>query len=416
MIPSDTLYEIGLLVFGVLFLLAAWLPKELGTRPLSPPIVYVGLGLIVFSLPIGLPDPSPLAHGEIAERLSELVVINALFIGGLKLDRPMGWRSWGSTWRLLAVTMPLSIAAMALLGWWAVGLVPASALLLGAALAPTDPVLAEEVQVKALREAREDEVRFSLTSEAGLNDGLAFPFTNLAIAVALFGLAPEGWLGDWLRDDVVFKILVGTAFGVAGGICAHWFLFRLPFHHRLSRRRTGFVALGITLLIYGLTEVAGGYGFLSAFITPLMLRRLEPDSDYHDELHDYAEETEQMLRVTVLFLFGGSLAHGLLAALTWQAAFAGLGFLLIVRPLLGYAALAGSGIPKSERWAIAGFGIRGIGSFYYLAYGLNHAPFEQAELLWASVGFIVLTSILLHGISGSPAMRYIDRNWRRMEH
>jgi NhaP-type Na+/H+ or K+/H+ antiporter len=172
------LLDLTYAVFGVGALLAALLPRLLADRPLSMPMVFLGLGAALFALPLGLPDPDPLAHPGVAERLTEVGVIIALMGAGLKLDRGLGWRAWSSTWRLLAIAMPLTIAGTALLGWWWVGLAPAAAVLLGAALAPTDPVLASDVQVgePSAEENAEDEVRFALTSEAGLNDALAFPF------------------------------------------------------------------------------------------------------------------------------------------------------------------------------------------------------------------------------------------------
>nr|BFE69514.1 hypothetical protein GCM10020092_028150 [Actinoplanes digitatis] len=178
---SDLLFAL----FGVAALLAGILPRVLERRPLSMPIAFLALGMLVFALPIGLPEIDPIARPELTQHLTEVCVIVALMGAGLKIDRPLAGRRWSSTWRLLAVAMPVTIAAMALLGWWWAGLVPASALLLGAALAPTDPVLAAEVQVgePTDEEDSEDEVRFALTSEAGLNDGLALPFVYAAIAV-----------------------------------------------------------------------------------------------------------------------------------------------------------------------------------------------------------------------------------------
>ena len=245
------------ILFGILFLAAGWLPRQLERLPLSPAIVYVGLGMVLFSL-FDLPDLDPLIWDVWAERLSELIVIIGLMITGLKLDRRVGLRSWSTTWRLLAFTMPLTIAGVAILGWWAVGLAPASALLLGAVMAPTDSVLAEDVQVGEPHKGREDEVRFGLTSESGLNDGLAFPFTNLAIAVAAVGLAPEGWLVDWLLVDVLYRIGMGVAVGVAAGYGLTYLLFHLPPDRAFAHKRTGFLALAITLLVYGVTESLGG--------------------------------------------------------------------------------------------------------------------------------------------------------------
>ncbi|TVR55638.1 MAG: sodium:proton antiporter [Gemmatimonadales bacterium] len=406
--------DLFFILFGILFLAAGWLPRQLGRLPLSPAMVYVGLGILLFTL-FDLPNPDPLVWDIAAERLSELIVIIALMITGLKLDRRVGLRRWGTTWRLLVITMPLTIAGVALLGWWAVGLAPASALLLGAVMAPTDPVLAEDVQVGEPHKGREDEVRFGLTSESGLNDGLAFPFTNLAIAVAVVGLAPEGWLGDWLLVDVLYRVGMGVVVGLAAGYGLTYLLFHLPRDRAFAHKRTGFVALAITLLVYGVTEVLGGYGFIAVFVTPVLMRHLEWAEKYHEELHDFVEETEQLLRVMVLFLFGGAIAGGLLAPLTLNAVLAGLAFLFLVRPLFGMLAFPFSGVPYQERLALSFFGIRGIGSFYYLAYALNRESFEGAEMLWALVGFVVLVSIVVHGLAGSPVMGWFERHWRELE-
>lgn len=174
---------------GLAALGGALLPRLIGHLPASPPMVFLALGFLVFSLPLGLGAVDPIARSEATEYLTEVGVIVALMGAGLKLDRPLGWCSWQPTIRLLAITMPLTIALTALAGWWAVGLAPATAVLLGAVLAPTDPVLAADVQVgpPGGDPQEEDDLRFALTSEAGLNDALAFPFTNAAMAMALVG-------------------------------------------------------------------------------------------------------------------------------------------------------------------------------------------------------------------------------------
>src|ERR1700712_5345710 len=178
--------------------LAAILPRVVAHRAFSTPIVFLGLGVVVHLLPLGLVNPDPRVHPNVARHLAEVTVIIALMGAGLRLDRPFGRVRWSSTWRLLIVTMPLSIIATALLGWWALGLGPAAAGLLGAVLAPTDPVLASDVQVgePSEDEESEDEVSFALTSEAGLNDGLAFPFTYIPIAMAAKGASAGNWIGE----------------------------------------------------------------------------------------------------------------------------------------------------------------------------------------------------------------------------
>ncbi len=281
--------------------------------------------------------------------------------------------------------------------------------MLGAVLAPTDPVLASDVQVGPPREGEEDEIRFAITSEAGLNDGLAFPFTNLAVAVALVGLAPQNWLGEWLLVDVLYKVGVGTLAGLGMGYLLTHLVFRFPSETKLAKVGDGFVAVAVTLLVYGVTELVHGYGFLAVFVAAATLRHHERSHDYHERLHDFSEQIERLLMVTILVLFGGAIAGGLLSSLTWTGATLGLAFIFLIRPLAGIIGLAGFKSPLSERLAISFFGIRGLGSFYYLAYAINHADFSQTDVLWAVTGFIVTVSILLHGVSSLPVMQYLDR-------
>ena len=399
-------YEFSLVVTGVAVLGVVVLPRVLHDRPLSLPIIYVAFGALVFWLPLDLPAPDPIAYGMLTERLTELGVIVALMGAGLKIDRPVGLLRWQTTWRLLAVTMTLTIAATALLGRWAVGFAIPTAVLFGAVVAPTDPVLAADVQVGGPQEGESDEIRFGLTSEAGLNDGLAFPFTYLGIWMATAGVAPENWLVDWLLVDVAYKIVAGVAVGIVIGRALARFTFRFPATTRLATAMAGAEALGATLVSYGVTELVGGYGFIAVFVTALTIRDYERQHNYHDELHEFAEITERLLLVVLLVLFGGAIATGLFAPLTWQAVLVAVAVVLFVRPAAGLIGLVGY---SPRRGALAFFGIRGIGSFYYLAYAVNSASFPGADLLWATVGVVVLTSVLVHGVTASPVMRDLDR-------
>jgi NhaP-type Na+/H+ or K+/H+ antiporter len=406
------LIDLGYAFLGIAALLAGLLPRLLADRPLSMPIVFLGLGVAVFALPIGLPDPDPLRYPDLAERLTEIGVIVALMGAGLKLDRPIGWRAWSTTWRLLAIAMPLTIAGTALLGWWWVGLAPAAAVLLGSALAPTDPVLASDVQVgePGGHEEGEDEVRFALTSEAGLNDALAFPFVYAAIAMATMGTDPSRWIGHWLTVDVVYKIGVGIAVGVLVGRLLGRLFFRARSRTlRLASHAEGFIALAATFLAYGAAEVAGGYGFLAVFVCGLSIRASERGHEYHQVLHDFVEQVERLLTVLLLVLFGGALVGGLLSPLTWEAAALGLAVVLVVRPLVAWLALwRAPGTPR-ERIAIAVFGIRGIGTFYYLAYAVATAGFPDMRRVWAVAAFVVVVSVVVHGIAATPIMARLDR-------
>ncbi|MFL5183903.1 MAG: cation:proton antiporter [Microvirga sp.] len=401
-------YVVVLAGFGVVVLLTAWLPMILKELPLSLPIFCVALGALIFAFP-DLPGiiPHPSEELAIVEHLSEFVVIISLMGAGLKIDRPFGWRRWRLTWRLLGISMPLTILGLAWLGQNLLGLSLAAAVLLAAALAPTDPVLASDVQVGPPGDEEEDEVRFTLTSEAGLNDGLAFPFVLLAIAFAQEGGLTS--LAEWFAYAVVWKIAAGVGMGYLVGRALGWLTFHLPNRAKLSRTGAGFVALGITCVAYGLTEMVKGYGFLAVFVAALALRATEPEHDYHQKLHDFAEELERLMMMVLLVLLGGAMTGGnLLAALTWQAVAFGLLALFVVRPLAGWIGLIGTDPPPGEKAAISFFGIRGIGSIYYLAYALQHAKFDTGHLLWSTAGFIILVSIVLHGITVTPTMRRLD--------
>jgi NhaP-type Na+/H+ or K+/H+ antiporter len=400
-------YHLLIAAVGAALLGATAAPVLLAGRALSFPIVYVVLGAAVFWLPFGLPAADPIAHGLFVERISELAVIVALMGAGLKIDRPFAWAAWRPTWRLLGVAMPLTIVATGVLGWMVVGLAPAAAMLLGAVVAPTDPVLASDVQVGPPGEEEEDNVRFALTSEAGLNDGLAFPFTNAAIAAA--GAAGVGdWVGWWFLDDVVVKLAVGLVVGYAAGRALGWLVFHIPTQRKLAESAEGFVALAATLLTYGVTELAHGYGFLAVFVAGCVLRRQERDHTYHELLHSSAENIERLLSAILLVLLGGAVVDGVLSGLGWRGAIVGLVIVLVVRPLAALASLRRMGAPLGEQAAVAFFGVRGIGSLYYLAYALERAQFADGGTLWAVVAFVVLVSVVLHGVTASPVMRRLD--------
>jgi NhaP-type Na+/H+ or K+/H+ antiporter len=404
-------YILVLTGFGALVLLTAWLPMLLKELPLSLPIVCVGIGALIFALPGAGFAPHPQDNITLTERMTELVVIIALMGAGLRLDRPLAWATSGLTWRLLGFAMPLTIAALALLGYSLLGLSAAAAILLAASLAPTDPVLAGDVQVGPPRQGMEDEVRFTLTSEAGLNDGLAFPFVNLALALAL---ATDGtWWRDWLLIDVLWKVTAGLAVGWIVGRFLGWLIFRLPNRAKLSRTGDGFVALGITCFAYGLTEMAHGYGFLAVFVAALGIRAAERNHSYHEKLHDFIEQLERLLMMMLLVVFGGALVAGdLIRALSIEATLFALAAIFVIRPVSAWVSLLGCKEAPEERAAISFFGIRGLGSAYYLAYGLNHGKFENPDLLWSTMSLIVLISILLHGTTVTPVMSWLDRRSR----
>ncbi|CAL9594002.1 K(+)_H(+) antiporter NhaP2 [Streptomyces sp. enrichment culture] len=396
-------------------LLAAVLPRVLAGRPLSLPLVFLLCGIGVYLLPLPLPAIDPVDDRLPTEHVTEVVVIISLMGAGLALNRPPGLRRWGTTWRLLGVTMPLTCLVTALMAWWLLDWPPAAALLLGAVLAPTDPVLAAEVRVGEPTddEHDEDEVRFALTSEAGLNDGLAFPLTYAAVGLAAAagsGWSAE-WIGSWVAHEVAYKCAVGVLTGLLLGRLLGWLFFRVRSRTlRLSQHREGFVALGATFLSYGVTELAGGYGFLAVFVTACAVRAAERAHGYHNVLHDFMEQVERLLTAAVLFLLGAFVALGGLSALTWQGAVTACVVLLVIRPLSGWAGLWRSPLGPRERWVVATYGIRGIGSLYYLAYAAGLQDFVVPEReLWAVVTFTVLASVVLHGVTAGPVITRLDR-------
>ena len=401
---------------GAAALLAAVLPRLLTRAPISLPMVFVGVGVVAFAAIDRLPDPDPMAYPTVATHLTEVVVIVSLMGAGLALDRPVGWHRWSSTWRLLAITMPLSILVVGLLGSWLLGLGAAAALLLAAALAPTDPVLATEVQVAEPSddEASEDEARFALTSEAGLNDGLAFPFTYAALAMATVGVAPSGWLGEWLLVDVLWRIAAGVVVGAAVG----WLLNRLFFSGPaerlgLAERAEGFVALAGIALAYGAAELAEGYGFIAVFVCACAVRAAERNHGRHRVLHQYVETLERLLTVVVLVLLGGAVARGILAGVGWAEIVLVATLLLVVRPLTGLLGLARGKTGGRERAAVAFFGVRGIGSIYYVAYAVSQGDFGDEAQLWSLVALVVVCSVALHGVTATPVMNWVDRQRRQ---
>ncbi|MEV7604024.1 cation:proton antiporter [Paenarthrobacter sp. NPDC089322] len=407
--PSILFFAAGLAVLA-----AAILPKLLLRMPLSMPMVFLGSGILAFALLPDLPDPDPVKYADFTMHLTEVCVIISLMGAGLALDRPFKWRGWSTTWRLLGIVMPVSIVVMTMLGLWVLGLGLAAALLLGAAISPTDPVLASEVQVGKPADTEtdpdEDEVRFALTSEAGLNDGLAFPFVYLAIAISLAGVTPEA-IGQWAALDLVWRMTAGVLLGFVIGKVLSRIFFSAPVRSfRLSEHSEGFVALAATFLAYGATEMIEGYGFVAVFVCALTIRASERHHAYHQVLHSYVEQLERLMTIVILVLLGGAIARGVLDGIGWAELLVALLFLLLVRPVAGWLGLLRGKTGPRERLAISYFGIRGIGSLFYVAYALSHGKFDGDErTLWAVVALIVALSVVIHGATTAPLMDRLDK-------
>ncbi len=307
--------------------------------------------------------------------------------------------------------MLISIGLMAYLSWQFLNFDIPSALLLAAVLAPTDPVLAADVQVGPPHENKRDDVKFALTGEAGLNDGMAFPFTWLAITVAQITYKQEGSLIDWLLVDLLYKIVVGVIAGFVLGRLLAYALFKKPNKNNLLEQNNGFIALAATLLIYGFTELIHAYGFIAVFVGAVTLRNYEMRHEFHTQLHSFTDQIERILVAIVLMLFGGSLVSGILEDLSGQMVLIGIVFVLLVRPLAGYLALIGTGLHKIKRLSISFFGIKGIGSFFYLSFALVETDFAQAGEIWALAAFTVLVSLVVHGSTATHSMNQIEEKF-----
>jgi NhaP-type Na+/H+ or K+/H+ antiporter len=426
-------------ILGLSLLLATLLPHLTRRVALSPPIVLVGVGLAIGLLPLADEvSLQPEDNRELITHVAEFTVLVSLMGVGLAIDRILdvrswrSWRTWAPVWRMLLVAMPLTILGTMLLGWWVAGLAPAVALLLGAVLAPTDPVLASDVQVGepltddvAEAEAEDgveedDDIRFSLTAEAGLNDGLAFPFVHLALLLLAggFGLAEAG---TWLGWYVVGKLAVGVAVGLGAG----WLLGRQAFHARKEELRLAdagepLLAVAALLASYGAAELVGGYGFLAVFVCAIRLRASDKGNAYHRAMHGVVERLERLMTLLILLVLGMAMTRGLLEHLDWRGVAVALALVLVVRPLAGWVALAvlprderaDGGLDRGEMAAVAFFGVRGVGSVFYLGYAVTHEHVPDEPWLWSTVAFTIIVSVILHGVTATPAMARLDARRR----
>lgn len=398
-------YILIITVIGLAALGMAWLPSISEKIRVSYSIIYVLLGVILYSVAPGkLPLPLPIYKNDLTLHITELVVIVSLMGTGLKIDRPFTLRNWRIPFRLVSITMLLCIAFVSVLSWAVFGLDPASAILLGAVLAPTDPVLASDVQVGPPNEEEEEKVKFALTAEAGMNDGTAFPFTWLAVGLALAGSSQKFDWQHWVWMDLIYRILMAVGIGIMTGKLLGFLLFKLPEKRKFIITKDGFVAISATLVVYGITEMVHGYGFIAVFATAVTLRNYEMEHHLHRKLHAFTDQIERIMLAVVLLLFGGSLVTGILSSLTWKMAVFGLAFIFLIRPLGGMIGLVGLRLRTKQKLAISFFGIRGIGSFFYLAFAFNEANFMFKKELWALVSFIVLISIIIHGFTAAPVM------------
>jgi NhaP-type Na+/H+ or K+/H+ antiporter len=435
---------IGLLLLTIA-LSSAWIRR----MPVSTAALYLGLGCLIG--PWGL-DLIRLEIGENThgfERLTEMAVVLSLFVGGLRLRLPPQHSKWRPAYQLASVAMILTIAGIAIAGWSLFGLPPAIALLVGAMLAPTDPVLAGAVTVGHSQD--QDRLRFALSGEAGLNDGLAFPFVYLALALAQTPPEPH-WIISWALIHVVWAIPAGLAIGYALGRVIGIAAIFIRTRHRDTAAPTDFLVLALIALSYAVAQSVGALGFLAVFAAGVGLRSSErstveetPHPSMHGtpaehhppaeslvaagavqehelaqpavaagvlvaEVFTFGDIIERMLEVLLVVLVGVSLA----TYLTLSGVVLGLLVLAVIRPLSVYLSSLGAKISPLQSALIGWFGIRGIGSLYYLAYAVPRLP---GELRSSNLGSLVLStiavSVVAHGITAQSLMSWYEGRIRK---
>jgi len=407
-----------LAVLGTCFLLMAWLPSLSKITKISYPIFLLVLGMCTFWLGIPFDWPAPFWKDDKIMLLSEIIVNVSLMSAGLKINLHYAKKNWRIPLRLIAITMPLTILAFFLLGISYFSLSIPLAILFAAVLAPTDPVLASEVQLKDTfvdkDKGEKNLTEFSLTSEAGLNDGLAFPITYLAVLlIENNGIEGFDWL-SYLGDKVFLKVGIGIASGLLFG----YLVARIQHYLKKGlnvKTRDGLLAFSIAICCYSVTELIHGYGFLAVFIASLTVRNsYHINDDYKKKLHSFVEETERLLLVLWLVLFGGSILNGVFDDISWMTIAVAVGCILILRPVCGMIGLVNTKIKTKERLVLSFFGIRGIGSLFYLSWAFMYLKEKGIEVLekdklYSIVILIVFCSILIHGFTAP----YLFKNFKK---
>ena len=443
-------FALWVTIGGVLLIFMALVGSVFSRLPLSTAMLYLAVGAGLSPAWLGLSAIEPIAAAGMLERLTEAVVLISLFTSGLKLSAGLHDRRWLPPLRLALVSMLVTVVAVALIGTALLGLSLGAAVLLGGILAPTDPVLASDVQVA--NPSDRDQLRFALTGEGGLNDGTAFPVVMLGLGLlGLHEIGPFGW--RWLAVDVAWATAAGLGLGAALGASVGKLVLFLRQRHKEAVGYDNFLALGLIGLAYGIALLVNAYGFLAVFAAGVALRRIERQATAAavavgvgvgvvapvlaaaqartdvEEAHASADPSRGEALAVDPVHASAFMAHAVLSfneqldrigelcavivlgmllwAVQWQHAswwFVAV-LMLIVRPASVAVGLAGSSVLPGQRRLMGWFGIRGIGSLFYLAYAINHgvAP-ELAQILTAITLSVVVTSIVVHGISVTPLM------------
>ena len=433
MVEMDA-FALGALIIGILLIAMTMGSSYLSRLPLNSAMLYLGVGVAVGPLGLGLLQLDALKNRVMLERLTEIAVLISLFTAGMKLELPLRDRRWRIPVQLATVSMILTVAAVTALGVYGLGLSLGAAVLLGGILAPTDPVLASDVQVS--NPGDRDRLRFGLTGEGGLNDGTAFPFVMLGLGLlGVHELGEAGW--RWWSVDVLWAVAGGLGLGYLLGALVGRAIIYLRMRHREALRSDEFIAFGLIALTYGAALLCHTYGFLAVFAAGLAFRRIDEglslspavqtesqaaafELSPDEQAASGAEAPANMMNAVQRFNsqlesfveVGIVLAVGVLLStveferdVLWFVPV----LFLLVRPLAVYAGLVGTRVSGSQRNLMSWFGIRGIGSLYYLLYAINHniQP-ALAERLLSITLAVVVASIIVHGVSVTPLMHHYE--------
>ncbi|MFS2002742.1 cation:proton antiporter [Duganella sp. CT11-25] len=424
------------LLVGCLMLARGLAATTISRSPFTSAIVYLGVGLLFGPSVLDIFNFDPTTQSALFQVLTEIALLISLFSAGIKMPVPFKFRRWDAPLRLAWLSMSLTVGLVALFGYYLLQLPAGAAVLLGGILAPTDPVLATDVQVRHAGD--KDQLRFTLTCEAGMNDGSAFPFVLLGLG--MLGIGDNGGnYPHWLLVDVVWSTLGAVAIGVLAGAG----LARLGWKLRIVEPRheimDDLVGLGMIAVVYGTASLLKASGFLAVFFAAVALRQtelvlagapkdrqglMEPDTAKSEvakasETHEapltvsaeslvFKEHLERLSELTLVLLLGGMIS---LQSLQWDALGLAAFLFLIARPLSVYAGLIGSDTSMRLRAMTAWFGVRGIGSIFYLVFAIEAGlPADLAAQLTRISLFVIMLSILVHGFSVKPLM---DTVWRK---
>ena len=406
-------YWITLLGFSTL--LMAYLPILCRKIKISYTIPLLCLGILIPLFGTPIKDSVQKINLEFVEKLSELIVIISLMSAGLKIGIKYSLREWQNPLKLIGIAMPICMLCIILVTHTFMQWPLASAILLAAVLTPTDPVLASELQLEDQTNSDEKNtgMRYVLTAEAGINDGLAFPFIFMAILIAKAsqsGVPFDSF--EWLSYYLFYKIIAGIGIGILIGFLYSKTIayFNKPVKNSILN---GFVGISLTLFSYGLTEICHGYGFMAVFFTGLFAQfHVDRSMDKHPEnaMVLFVEETEKFLVVIWILLFGAYMTLQILPDFNALFIAIALLFVLVIRPLAGLVSVYTSTFSFKKKIAISFFGIRGIGSIFYLSYAFLETSFVYKEAILQITVWTIFTSIILHGLLSKRVISYFEKH------